>query len=275
MSEFNAKYTGKITKSDLRRVFWRCFTMQASWNYSRQMNMGYCFSMIPIIERLYKEKEEIAKALQRHLELFNATPALTTFILGISAAMEEENSKNKDFDTDSINAIKVALMGPISGIGDSFFWGTFKVIAAGLGIYFAREGSVLGPIIAVVFYNIPHLVCQYAGIFIGYRIGMQYLEKILHEGLMDRITYTASVVGLMVVGAMVSSMINLTTPLQFGVGETTMSLQKDLLDQILPTTLSAVATAVMYKLIMRGVKTNYILLGTIVFGVAAAALGIL
>ena len=30
-------------------------------------------------------------------------------------------------------------MGPLSGIGDSFFWGTFRVIAAGIGIELAKK----------------------------------------------------------------------------------------------------------------------------------------
>ncbi len=53
-------------------------------------------------------------------------------MVGISGAMEEENAKNKEFDANSINAVKSSLMGPVSGIGDSFFWGTLKLIAAEL-----------------------------------------------------------------------------------------------------------------------------------------------
>ncbi len=41
-------------------------------------------------------------------------------MVGISGAMEEENAKNKEFDANSINAVKSSLMGPVSGIGDSF-----------------------------------------------------------------------------------------------------------------------------------------------------------
>lgn len=43
--------------------------------------------------------------------------------------------KDKDFDIDFINNIKVVLMGLLSGIGDLFFWGILCVIVIGIGIF--------------------------------------------------------------------------------------------------------------------------------------------
>lgn len=44
---------------------------------------------------------------------------------------------------------------------------------------------------------------------------------------MDRVTYIASIVGLMVVGAMTASMMmHITTPLSFTAGQTTMKAQE-------------------------------------------------
>lgn len=112
----------KITEKELNRVFWRSFQMEFSWNYERQMNLGYIYAMIPVLQKLYaNNKEELKKALKRHLEFFNMTPHIVTLMLGISTAMEQENSESEDFDDNSINNIKTALMGPLSGIGDSFF----------------------------------------------------------------------------------------------------------------------------------------------------------
>ena len=42
------------------------------------------------------------RALQRHLVLFNTTPHLSTFIFGLSIAMEEENQRNPEFNEESI-----------------------------------------------------------------------------------------------------------------------------------------------------------------------------
>lgn len=161
----------RVTARDLRSVFWRSFTLQGSWNYERQQHMGYAFAMSPALKRIYQDPTELGRALQRHLVLFNTTPHLSTFIFGLSIAMEEENQRNPEFNEESINAIKTSLMGPLAGIGDSIFWGSLKVIAAGMGIYFAQQGSLLGPIMALLVYNLPHLLCRWYGLKLGYRAG--------------------------------------------------------------------------------------------------------
>ena len=56
-------------------VFWRSFQMEFSWNYERQMNLAYCYAMIPILKKLYKSKEAMATALKRHLELLQHHPS--------------------------------------------------------------------------------------------------------------------------------------------------------------------------------------------------------
>ena len=64
-----------------RQVFFRSFPMEWTWNYEKQQNLGYTYAMIPISEKLYKDKpEEKAAALQRHLEFFNTTPHMVTLI---------------------------------------------------------------------------------------------------------------------------------------------------------------------------------------------------
>ena len=102
--------SNKLTKKELNQVFWRSFGMEWDWNYERQMNMAYCYCMLPVIKKLYSNKEDQIAAMQRHLEFFNTTPQLSTLILGISAAMEESNANDSNFDTESINSVKVSLM---------------------------------------------------------------------------------------------------------------------------------------------------------------------
>ena len=106
-------------------------------------NVGYMYAMLPVIKKLYRNKEDQAAAITRHLEIFNTTPAVVPTIMGISAAMEEENANNPAFDVQSINAVKASLMGPLAGIGDSIFWGTVRIIAAGIGVSIAKDGNLL------------------------------------------------------------------------------------------------------------------------------------
>ncbi|MGC3443915.1 PTS system mannose/fructose/sorbose family transporter subunit IID, partial [Enterococcus faecalis] len=77
------------------------------------------------------------------------------FIMGLVASMEKHNSEDENFDASSITAVKASLMGPLSGIGDSFFWGILRVIAAGIGISLASTGSPLGASFLILFKNVP------------------------------------------------------------------------------------------------------------------------
>lgn len=122
----NPIYDKKINKKDLQRLFWRSIPMEGSWNYERMDNLGFAWAIMPILKKLYPDQKDFADALTRELTLYNVTPYISTFPMAIAAAMEETNSMDSSFNTNSIQDVKTALMGPLSGIGDAFFWGDTK-----------------------------------------------------------------------------------------------------------------------------------------------------
>ena len=263
-----------ITKKDLMKVFWRSFTMEWSWNYERQANMSYAYSMMPIIKKLYKTDDERAEALKRHLEFFNTTPHISTLILGISTAMEESNVKSDNFDTSSINNVKVGLMGPLAGIGDSFFWGTLRVIATGIGTSLALQGNILGPILFLLVFNVPHLLVRYFAMMSGYRLGAGVLDKIQKSGLMESLTYGAAILGLMVIGGMTAEMVTVNIPLQIGTGDSAMAIA-DILNGIVPGIMPLAFTGFIYLLLSKNFKTTTILVTIAIIGIVGAFFGFL
>jgi PTS system mannose-specific IID component len=256
----------KVTKKELRQVFWRSFALQGAFNYERMQNLGYAYAMIPVIKKLYNNHDDQVKALNRHLEIFNTTPAVGPTIMGISAAMEEQNANDPGFDSNSISAVKASLMGPLAGIGDSLFWGTFRVIAAGIGISLATSGNIFGPILFLILYNIPHLFLRIAGLKLGYNVGVNSLERIQKEGLMEKIMSMTTTVGLIVVGGMVATMLSVSTPLKFNINGAKVVLQ-DILDQILPNMLPLLVTFAVYGLMKKKVSITKLTLGIIVAGI--------
>ena len=42
-----------ITKQDLNKVFWRGIFMQFSWNYERMQALGYCWTILPVLKKIY------------------------------------------------------------------------------------------------------------------------------------------------------------------------------------------------------------------------------
>ncbi len=268
--------TKVLGKKDLMKVFWRSFTMEWTWNYERQANLGYGFAMVPILEKLYKDKpEEKAEALQRHLEFFNTTPHVSTLILGISSAMEEQNSTREDFDTSSINNVKVGLMGPLAGIGDSLLWGTLRIIATGIGTSLALQGNVLGPILFFLIFNIPHIILRYICMMGGYKLGAGFLTKMQQGGLMDKVTYGAAIVGLMSIGAMIATMVTVNIPLSYGSGDNAIVIG-DILNGIIPGIIPLLFTGFIYWLVTKKkMRTTAALLLILVIGIVGSMTGIL
>ena len=268
--------TKVLNKRDLMKVFWRSFTMEWTWNYERQANLGYGFAMVPILEKLYKDKpEEKAEALQRHLEFFNTTPHVSTLILGISSAMEEQNSTQEDFDTSSINNVKVGLMGPLAGIGDSLLWGTLRIIATGIGTSLALQGNILGPILFLLIFNIPHIILRYICMMGGYKLGAGFLSKMQQGGLMDKVTYGVSIVGLMSIGAMIATMVTVNIPLSYGEGDSAIVIG-DILNAIIPGIIPLLFTGFIYWLVTKKkMKTTVALLLILVIGIIGSLTGIL
>lgn len=264
----------KITKKDLNKVFWRSFQMEFSWNYERQMNLAYVYAIIPILKKLYKTKDQMADALKRHLEFFNTTPHIVTLILGINAAMEEENVNSPEFDVTAIDSIKTSLMGPLAGIGDSFFWGTLRLIATGVGTSLAMQGNILGPILFLLIFNVPHLLFRYFATGWGYKLGTGFLKKIQENGMMASLTLGASIIGLMVVGGMTASMIDINIPLTIGSGENAVTVQS-IFDDIVPKILNLGAFGAVFYLLKKEVKPLTILLGLAAFGILGSLIGFL
>ena len=89
----------KEEKKMMRSVFWRSWTMNASRTGATQYHaVGVMYTLLPVINRFYKTKEERAEALVRHTTWFNATMHINNFIMGLVASMEKQNSEDENFD---------------------------------------------------------------------------------------------------------------------------------------------------------------------------------
>ncbi len=262
-----------INARDLRRVFWRSFQMEFSWNYERQMNLAFVYALIPVLKKLYPQKAALAAALKRHLVFFNTTPHIVTLLLGITTAMEEKNSQQQEMDGTAIDNVKASLMGPLAGLGDSFFWGTLRLIATGIGTSLALQGNILGPILFLLVFNVPHILVRWLFTRWGYVLGTGVLHRVQKSGMMESLTYGASIIGLMVVGAMAASMINVTIPISFGTGEAKTEVQ-GIIDNIMPCLLPLVSFGIVYWLLGRKVKPLTIIGGMALVGILGSWIGL-
>jgi fructoselysine/glucoselysine PTS system EIID component len=272
--EVTIKPAPALSKKIIRSLFFRSLALEANFNFETWQNSGFAYSIIPALKKIYTTRQQMSAALKRHLQFFNTSPYGSTLIIGIIAAMEEQKSKSEDFDEESINSVKLGLMGPLAGVFDSLFWGTFKVIAAGIGISFAIKGSVLGPVLFLLIFNLPHLILRYNLTFMGYHLGTKFLQNLAKTNVMDKLTLGSSILGLMMIGSMTATLMNITTPISFGTGGSVVSLQ-NILDQIIPNVIPLTLTFLTFYFVKKNIKPTWLLLGLLLFGFLGSIIHIL
>ncbi len=192
-----------LTKKDRIAVCWRSQFLQGSWNYERMQNGGWAYSLIPALKKLYPKKEDMAAALTRHLEFFNTHPYLAAPVIGVTLALEEERANGAPVEDITLQGVKVGMMGPLAGVGDPVFWFTVRPILGALGASLALTGSILGPILFFVLWNLIRVGFLWYTQEFGYRAGSKITED-LSGGLLQQVTKGASILGMFILGALVN-----------------------------------------------------------------------
>ncbi len=260
------KMNDKVRKSVLWRWF---FTSSVSSNYEKMQALAYCYAVLPFLKVAYKDKPEaLQSAVLNHLQFFNTNPWVAPYILGINVAMEENADGNTE---EAVTSIKTGLMGPVAGLGDSLFvvipWTIFGAIAANM----ALDGSPAGIFIWIAV-SVALKMLSIPLFNAGYTSGTKLITTI--EKSLKLLTESTSILGLMVVGALIPSVVRANIALTFKQGELTMKGQ-EILDQIMPGLIPAVLVGIVYWALKKDVKPIYLILGVMVVSIILAALGIL
>ena len=271
------KTTSAEDKKMLNKIFLRSFSVFASCAGGSVKGGadGWLYSIQPALNRYYKDDpEKLADAMRRHTTWYNITQNVGTFAMGLVASMEHENSEHDDFDTESIDGIKVSLMAPMSGIGDAIFWGVLRVIAAGIGINLAMSGSPLGAIMFLLIYNIPSILCRYFMTYLGFQMGTNFISQLYEGGLMKLITKATSTVGLVMIGAMTAANVSFNTILSIPVQDADPIMVQTYLDSIFKGIIPLGLTLFCLWLLKKNVNVNWILVGVMVAALIMGFVGI-
>ena len=198
----------QLSKSDRQKVWWRSQFLQGSWNYERMQNLGWAYSLIPAIKKLYTNKEDQAAALERHLEFFNTHPYVAAPIMGVTLALEEERANGVEIDDAAIQGVKIGMMGPLAGIGDPVFWFTVRPILGALGASLAASGNIVGPLLFFFGWNAIRMAFLWYTQEFGYRAGSE-ITKDMSGGILQDITKGASILGMFIIGVLVKQWVNI------------------------------------------------------------------
>lgn len=260
----------KRDEKNIKKAAWRLITsFQACENFEREQGYDFLYCILPFLEEKYKDQpEELKKRLKDNNNFFNCNPVFTGPIIGLTCAMEENG-----VDEETIQSVKVGLMGPMAGIGDTLVFTLFISLLFSIGATFALEGSILGPIMVIPITCVVLFLCRYYGTLYTYRMGISAMDVIMEK--INSITKVAMKFGCIIVGAMAVFLVSASTPLSITVGESVISVQ-DKIDAILPNLIPILIVFGCYGLLTKAkLSPVKVLLILIVFGFLASVLGVL
>lgn len=245
--------TVRLERRDLLASFWRYFwSFQISWNYERMQALGFAYAMEPVLRKLFPNDADYEDALNRHLVFFNTNPVVgAPLIIGSAIAMEEAGAPA------SAEGVKIALMGPLAGVGDTIIWALYNSIIFTIGASLALQQNILGPLFVVFMVAVPYTIVRYWQFMWAYGQG-KTLATSLASGMLERVTEGATILGLIVIGGFIPSIVHLVTTWDYSqtltvAGKSVVSkvAVQTQLDAILPYMLPVLLTGIVYWLLKR------------------------
>jgi mannose/fructose/N-acetylgalactosamine-specific phosphotransferase system component IID len=129
-------------------VFVRSFFLQTLWNFERMQNVGFAFSVEPLLRLAHHTKEGFHAALRRHLGFFNAHPYLATTVIGVVYNSEKLTTPQDMKAAETALVLKDSMGGAFGAIGDHVLWGTWRpfcaVLAMSVGLWVAYPAKATG-----------------------------------------------------------------------------------------------------------------------------------
>ena len=168
----------RVRSEDLVRTGARAGHIQTLLTPERMQGPGFAFALLPVLERLYPARRDLARAIRRHLAYFATHPVLTGYVLGAAARWEERRANGDAVTDEAIDTWKRALASPLAAMGDPFFWVTLRPLAGLVGIIAIGliPAPILGPdwrvllcpLLTLLTYNAFALPFRVVGTHVGY-----------------------------------------------------------------------------------------------------------
>ncbi|MGN1277098.1 MAG: PTS system mannose/fructose/sorbose family transporter subunit IID [Floccifex sp.] len=258
----------RVSKSTLTKMIWRSCQLQAAFNYERMQSAGWLWAMLPGLQEIHTNKEDLATSMTHNMDFINTHPFAVTFVMGIVLSMEQLKT-----DCQTIRSVRISVAAPLGGIGDALFWYTLVPITAGLTANMAINGSMVGPVLYFIILFGCEMALRYGLMYWSYNLGMKAVSMMTEFA--QEFTHAASVLGVFVVGALIA---NYGGGTRLGItianGENPIVIQ-NYLDMILPCLLPLLLTLLMFFLIKKKGWTPVKCIGLIlVIGIVGAVFGI-
>jgi PTS system mannose-specific IID component len=170
-------------------IWFRLLLLQASWNFERLQGLGFFYSLLPGLKKLYSN-EELLSVSRKYVGYFNTNVYLAPMVAGAVLKLEEEQASGIADPTLEIDDFKEMVAAPYAAIGDALFWGGLRPLAAGVALFFAVKGILWAPLVFILLYNLVPTWFRTVFFVRGYRQGMKSVEFIQSHRLPDWAIHT-------------------------------------------------------------------------------------
>lgn len=254
----------QLDKKTLNKMVWLSCFLQASFNYERMQACGWLWGMLPGLQKIHTNKEDLKASMAHNLDFLNTHPFLVTFVMGIVLSLEQNKA-----DTATIRSVRISAAGPLCGIGDALFWLTLVPITAGLTANMAMEGQIIGAVLFLIIFNAVQFAVRFGLMYWSYGLGTKAVTLLTSSA--KEFTRAASILGIFVVGGLIANYGG--TSLRIVVGDPAINIQ-GLLDGVLPKLIPLLITLGIYVLIKKGWTPVKCIILILVVGILGCAFGI-
>ena len=254
----------QLDKKTLNKMVWLSCFLKASFNYERMQACGWLWGMLPGLQKIHTNKEDLKASMAHNLDFLNTHPFLVTFVMGIVLSLEQNKA-----DTATIRSVRISAAGPLGGIGDALFWLTLVPITAGLTANMAMEGQIIGAVLFLIIFNAVQFAVRFGLMYWSYGLGTKAVTLLTSSA--KEFTRAASILGIFVVGGLIANYGG--TSLRIVVGDPAINIQ-GLLDGVLPKLIPLLITLGIYVLIKKGWTPVKCIILILVVGILGCAFGI-
>ena len=254
----------QLDKKTLNKMVWLSCFLQASFNYERMQACGWLWGMLPGLQKIHTNNEDLKASMAHNLDFLNTHPFLVTFVMGIVLSLEQNKA-----DTATIRSVRISAAGPLGGIGDALFWLTLVPITAGLTANMAMEGQIIGAVLFLIIFNAVQFAVRFGLMYWSYGLGTKAVTLLTSSA--KEFTRAASILGIFVVGGLIANYGG--TSLRIVVGDPAINIQ-GLLDGVLPKLIPLLITLGIYVLIKKGWTPVKCIILILVVGILGCAFGI-
>src|SRR3989344_7994935 len=101
----------------LCHTYARSFFLQTLWNFERLQNVGFAFSMAPLLGQLDHSKTAFRKLLRRQLLFFNTHPYFAPIVMGVVYAKEKARTGGVEDEDQTLTVLKDSMGGAFGAVG--------------------------------------------------------------------------------------------------------------------------------------------------------------